>query len=111
MDALTKPKRKTSFSASTKSRKPPYPDLHDHVRALEKAGQLVRVDRPINKDTEMHPLVRWQFRGGINCPFDQIDTRWVAAAARPIPPRIIANAPCHEIVITGKELDKPGKGL
>ena len=27
MDALTKPKRKTSVSASTKSRKPPYPDL------------------------------------------------------------------------------------
>ena len=26
---------------------------------------MVRVDRPINKDTEMHPLVRWQFRGGI----------------------------------------------
>ena len=48
-----------------KSKKPAYPDLHDHVRALEKAGQLVRVDRPINKDTEMHPLVRWQFRGGI----------------------------------------------
>ena len=23
------------------------------------------VDREINKDTEMHPLVRWQFRGGI----------------------------------------------
>ena len=41
-----------------------YPDLHDHVRALEKAGHLIRVDRAINKDTEMHPLVRWQFRGG-----------------------------------------------
>ena len=23
------------------------------------------MQRPINKDTEMHPLVRWQFRGGI----------------------------------------------
>ncbi len=42
-----------------------YPDLHDHIAALEKAGQLIRVDRQINKDTEMHPLVRWQFRGGI----------------------------------------------
>ena len=42
-----------------------YPDLHDHIAALEKAGQLIRVDRAINKDTEMHPLVRWQFRGGI----------------------------------------------
>jgi 4-hydroxy-3-polyprenylbenzoate decarboxylase len=26
---------------------------------------LVVVDQPINKDTEMHPLVRWQYRGGI----------------------------------------------
>jgi 4-hydroxy-3-polyprenylbenzoate decarboxylase len=42
-----------------------YPDLHEHLRALEAAGLLVTVDRPINKDTEMHPLVRWQFRGGI----------------------------------------------
>ena len=25
----------------------------------------MRVDRPINKDTELHPLVRWQFLGGI----------------------------------------------
>ena len=24
--------------------------------------------RPINKDTELHPLVRWQFRGGIPEP-------------------------------------------
>jgi 4-hydroxy-3-polyprenylbenzoate decarboxylase len=24
------------------------------------------VDQPINKDTEMHPLVRWQYRGGIS---------------------------------------------
>ena len=42
-----------------------YPDLHDHLKALDDAGLLVTVDRPINKDTEMHPLVRWQFRGGL----------------------------------------------
>src|ERR1700726_387544 len=42
-----------------------YPDLHDHVLALADAGLLVVVDEPINKDTHMHPLVRWQFRGGI----------------------------------------------
>jgi UbiD family decarboxylase len=42
-----------------------YADLHDHLAVLEKAGLLVTVERPINKDTEMHPLVRWQFRGGI----------------------------------------------
>ena len=45
-----------------------YPDLHDHIATLEAAGLLVRVDREINKDTEMHPLVRWQFRGGIPEP-------------------------------------------
>jgi UbiD family decarboxylase len=42
-----------------------YADLHDHLQALERAGLLVTVERPINKDSEMHPLVRWQFRGGI----------------------------------------------
>src|SRR3974377_824372 len=66
MDALTKPKRKTAKPAA-KGAVPErgYPDLHDHLQALDKAGLLVTVDRPINKDTEMHPLVRWQFRGGI----------------------------------------------
>ena len=33
--------------------------------ALAREGLLVVVDEPINKDTEMHPLVRWQYRGGI----------------------------------------------
>jgi 4-hydroxy-3-polyprenylbenzoate decarboxylase len=42
-----------------------YADLHDHILALQRAGLLVLVDQPINKDTEMHPLVRWQYRGGI----------------------------------------------
>src|SRR5207247_3446781 len=42
-----------------------YADLHEHLAALKKAGLLITVERPINKDPEMHPLVRWQFRGGI----------------------------------------------
>ena len=46
-----------------------YRDLREHLAALEEAGLLIRVRRPINKDTEMHPLVRWQYRGGI--PEDQ----------------------------------------
>ena len=45
-----------------------YPDLHEHVLALAREGLLVIVDEPINKDTEMHPLVRWQYRGGIAEP-------------------------------------------
>ncbi len=44
--------------------KPPR-DLHEHLAGLEAAGLLVRVDRPVNKDTQLQPLVRWQFIGGI----------------------------------------------
>jgi len=139
----------------SKKAEPPrraYPDLHDHIAALEKAGQLIRVDRPINKDTEMHPLVRWQFRGGLKeserkaflftnvvdskgkrydipvivgglaanreiyriglgCELNKIDETWARATAAPIPARVVENAPCHEIVITGDELNKEGMGL
>jgi UbiD family decarboxylase len=42
-----------------------YADLQEHIARLDAAGLLQRIDVPINKDTEMHPLVRWQFRGGI----------------------------------------------
>src|SRR5204862_7687415 len=28
-------------------------------------GLVTRIDRPIDKDTELHPLVRWQFQGGL----------------------------------------------
>ena len=147
MDALTKPRSKAKIARGRA-----YPDLHDHVRSLDSAGLLITVDRPINKDTEMHPLVRWQFRGGIEekdrkgflftnvvdgkgrkydipvlvgalaanreiyrigigCPFEEIDARWMEAARHPIAPRVVDDAPCHEIVITGKDLDKPGNGL
>src|SRR6266700_3168628 len=139
----------------SKKAEPPrraYPDLHDHIAALEKAGQLIRVDRPINKDTEMHPLVRWQFRGGLKeserkaflftnvvdskgkrydipvivgglaanreiyriglgCELDKIDETWARATAAPIPARVVENAPCHEIIITGDALNKEGQGL
>ena len=44
-------------------------DLQQHLADLEAAGLLVRIDRPINKDTELIPLVRWQFIGGM--PEDQ----------------------------------------
>lgn len=129
-----------------------YPDLHAHLAALDRAGLLVTVDRPINKDTELHPLVRWQFRGGIEeherkaflfrnvvdskgkkyaipvvvgalaasreiyrigmgCPLEQINETWNRAVAHPIRPRVVQDAPCHEIVITGKDLENPGNAL
>ena len=41
-------------------------DFQEHLRQLEARRALVtRIDRPINKDTELHPLVRWQFQGGL----------------------------------------------
>jgi len=40
-------------------------DFHAHLQLLEREGLLIRVNHPVNKDTELHPLVRWQFAGGI----------------------------------------------
>ncbi|HEY4319125.1 MAG TPA: UbiD family decarboxylase [Herbaspirillum sp.] len=43
----------------------PARDFQQHLADLEKEGLLVRVDIPVNKDTELQPLVRWQFVGGM----------------------------------------------
>lgn len=40
-----------------------YRDFREHLNALEERGKLQRIKREINKDTELMPLVRWQFRG------------------------------------------------
>jgi len=40
-----------------------YKDLAEYIKALDERGKLVRVSHPVNKDTEIHPLVRLQFRG------------------------------------------------
>ena len=40
-----------------------YRDFRDHLQVLEERGKLVRIKRAISKDTELMPLVRWQFRG------------------------------------------------
>jgi UbiD family decarboxylase len=44
---------------------PPRLDFQAHLADLEARGLLVRIEKPINKDTELHPLVRWQFIGGV----------------------------------------------
>ena len=41
-------------------------DLQTHLAVLEQQGLLVRIDEPIDKDTELHPLVRCQFVGGVS---------------------------------------------
>ena len=47
------------------TRNPGYPDLHDHLDTLKARGLLQVIDRAIDKDAELHPLVRWQFVGGM----------------------------------------------
>ncbi|MDB5650515.1 MAG: carboxylase/decarboxylase family protein [Hyphomicrobiales bacterium] len=137
--------------AETATLRPPR-DFHEHLAALDAAGLLVKIDRPINKDTQLQPLVRWQFIGGI--PEDErrafmftnvVDSKgkrydmpvvlgalasspriyamgmgqtvegigpaWLDAVAHPVPPVVVAEGPCQEIVITGDELRQPGGGL
>src|SRR5215470_15182274 len=43
----------------------PPKDFQEHLALLEAQGLIVRIDRPIDKNTELHPLVRWQFQGGL----------------------------------------------
>src|SRR5688572_4792026 len=50
---------KGSFMADGKY----YKDVREHLNALDERGKLVRVKKQINKDTQLMPLVRWQFRG------------------------------------------------
>lgn len=40
-------------------------DLQAHLDRLAAEGLLLRIDRPIDKDTELQPLVRVAFIGGI----------------------------------------------
>ncbi|MFC2032583.1 UbiD family decarboxylase [Chloroflexota bacterium] len=40
-----------------------YKDLREYLQKLEESGKLIRIKSQINKDTQMHPLVRLQFRG------------------------------------------------
>ena len=60
------------LDAADKAKKPhrekyggPPLDFQEHLRRLEEHGLLTRIDRAIDKDRELHPLVRWQFQGGL----------------------------------------------
>ena len=129
-----------------------YADLQEHLDALDAAGLLVRIDAPVDKDSELHPLVRWQFRGGLaeherkaflftnvtdgrgrgydipvavgalaasravygvgmRAEAADIPALWDRAIANPVPPRLVEDAPCHEVVIEGAALAGAGNGL
>ncbi len=55
----------TDKAGTTQAMQGPPRDFQEHLANLEAQGLLARIDRPINKDTELHPLVRWQFQGGL----------------------------------------------
>ena len=40
-----------------------YKDLREYIGVLRAQGMVYTIERQINKDTELQPLVRWQFRG------------------------------------------------
>lgn len=42
---------------------PKYRDVREYLEELDRRGLLRRISRTTNKDTEVMPLVRWQFRG------------------------------------------------
>jgi UbiD family decarboxylase len=129
-----------------------YADLHEHLDTLRKEGLLLTIDRPIDKDSELHPLVRWQYVGGIeeherkaflftnvidargrrykfpvvvgalagnrriyclgmNASADEVQPRWERAVSDPIPPRIVGQAACQDVVIMGDALRGEGNGL
>jgi len=56
---------KRAAEAGAKSSGPPL-DFQEHLQRLEAEGLLLRIDRTIDKDSELHPLVRWQFQGGLS---------------------------------------------
>jgi 4-hydroxy-3-polyprenylbenzoate decarboxylase len=103
-------------AAPRTAKAPPSPrlDFQDHLRDLEAAGLLVRIDKPINKDTELHPLVRWQFLGGI--PEDErrafLFTNVVDAKGRrydmPVVLGALAASPQIYAIGMGKPVDQIG---
>jgi UbiD family decarboxylase len=103
-------KRKRERGATTGPRL----DFQEHLADLEAQGLLVRVERPIDKDTELHPLVRWQFIGGI--PEDRrrafLFTNVVDAKGRrydmPVAVGALASSPQIYAVGMGKPVDEIG---
>jgi len=89
-------------------------DFQEHLTDLEALGLLTRVDRPINKDTELQPLVRWQFVGGI--PEDQrrafLFTNVVDSRGRrydmPVAIGALASSPRIYAVGMGKPIEEIG---
>jgi len=101
-------KRRTTASG-------PALDLQEHLAKLEAAGLLIRVERPIDKDSELHSLVRWQFVGGL--PEESrrafLFTNVVDASGKrydmPVVVGALAASPAIYAIGMGKSLDQIGE--
>src|SRR5204863_3882716 len=88
-----------------------------HRGAGQKAFLFTRVTDAKRRKYEIPVVVgalaasREIYRIGMGCALDGINETWNRAMAKPIAPRIVEDAPCHEVVIEGSDLDKPGMGL
>lgn len=87
-----------------------YLDLRSYLAALEGRGKLIRVGQPVNKDTEMHPLVRLQFRGLPEAErraffFEQVFDS--TARRYDIPVVVGCTAGSREIYAIGMQVDRP----
>jgi len=51
------------------------------------------------------------YRAGFGAPLEQIGEAWIKAIANPVEPRVVESAPCHEVVLSGVDLDTPGNAL
>ncbi len=83
--------------------------LRQHLETLEARSLLRRIDRAINKDTELHPLVRWQFRGGI-AEKDRkafLFTNVVDSAGRRYPMNVVVGAMAASEPIYAAGMGKP----
>ena len=48
---------------------------------------------------------------GMDAKVEDIQAKWDRAIAHPVAPRLVERAPCHDIVITGADLQGLGNGL
>ena len=92
----------------------PFKDFRDYLTELDRRGLLVRVARPINKDTELFPVVRLQFRGLPEAQrraflFEQVvdsrGRRFEASVA------VGAFASSRQVYFTALGIDEEGEGL
>lgn len=57
-----------------------YRDFREYLTRLQEIGKLRRISQKVDKDHELHPLVKWQYRGldeaeRFGCFFEQVAGR------------------------------------